>query len=73
VAATEGRSSPRKHLEKEGTEGNLTTALVGAGVVRFGRATARQSGGGPSSVGGQYGADGASRCEEWEGGVETVL
>jgi hypothetical protein len=55
AAATEGRSSPRKHLEKEGIEGNLTAALVGAGAVRFGRATARQSGGGPSLVGVQYG------------------
>jgi hypothetical protein len=54
-AATEGMSSPRKHLEKEGTEGNLTAMLVGVGVARFGRATVRQSGGGPSSVGGQYG------------------
>jgi hypothetical protein len=55
VAATEGGSSPRKHLETVGTKGNLTVTLVGAGAARFGRATARQSGGGPSSVGGQYG------------------
>jgi hypothetical protein len=54
AAATKGGSSPRKHLENEGTEGNLTVALVGAGAVRFGRATARQSGGGPSLVGMQY-------------------
>jgi hypothetical protein len=50
AATTEGGSSPRKHLEEEGTEGNLTAALVGAGAVRFG-----WSGGGLSSVGGQYG------------------
>jgi hypothetical protein len=37
AAATDGGSLPRKHLEKEGTEGNLTAALVGAGVARFGR------------------------------------
>jgi hypothetical protein len=48
AAATEGGSSPLKHLEKEGTEGNLTAALVGAGVARFGRATVRQSSGRPS-------------------------
>jgi hypothetical protein len=41
AAATKGGSSPRKDLEKEGTEGNLTAALVDAGATRFGRATAR--------------------------------
>jgi hypothetical protein len=55
AAATKGGSSPRKYLEKEGTKGNLTATLVGAKAARFGRATARQSGGGPSSVGVQYG------------------
>jgi hypothetical protein len=29
AAATEGGSSPRKHLEKEGTEENLTVGEVG--------------------------------------------
>jgi hypothetical protein len=52
AAATKGGSSPQKHLEKEG---NLTAVLVGAGAARFGRAMARQSGGGLSSVGVQYG------------------
>jgi hypothetical protein len=55
AAATKGGSSPRKHLDKKGTEGNLTAALVGVGAARFGRATARQSGDGPSSAGVQYG------------------
>jgi hypothetical protein len=30
AATMEGRSLPRKHLEKEGTEGNPTAVLVGA-------------------------------------------
>jgi hypothetical protein len=55
AAATKGGSLPQKHLEKEGTEGNLTAALVGAEAARFGRAMARQSGGEPSSVGVQFG------------------
>jgi hypothetical protein len=42
AAATEGGSSPQKHLEIEGTEGNLTATLVGAGAARFGRAMVRQ-------------------------------
>jgi hypothetical protein len=45
AAATEGRSSPREHLEKEGAEGNLT---VGEGGQHGGRARpmTRSSGGG---------------------------
>jgi hypothetical protein len=31
AAATEGGSSPREHLEKEGVEGNLTGARGGGG------------------------------------------
>jgi hypothetical protein len=44
MAATKGGSSPRKHLEKEGTEGNLT---VGEGRQHGGgaRPTMRSSGG----------------------------
>jgi hypothetical protein len=42
AATTEGGSSLRKHLETEGTEGNLTATLVGAGAARFGQATMRQ-------------------------------
>jgi hypothetical protein len=44
VAATEGGSTPQKHLEKEGTEGNLT---VGEGGQHGGGATPamRSSGG----------------------------
>jgi hypothetical protein len=44
AAATEGGSSPWKHLEKEGTEGNLT---VGEGGQHGGgaRPTMRSSGG----------------------------
>jgi hypothetical protein len=42
AAATEGGSSPQKHLETEGAEGNLTATLVGAEAAWFGRATARQ-------------------------------
>jgi hypothetical protein len=34
-----------EHLEDEGTEGILTTALVGAGAAWFGRATMDQGGG----------------------------
>jgi hypothetical protein len=44
AAATEGRSSRRKHLEKEGTEGNRTAILVGVGAVRFCQATVDQGG-----------------------------
>jgi hypothetical protein len=44
-----------EHLKKEGTEGNLTTALVGTRAARFAQAKARQSGGRPSSMGVQYG------------------
>jgi hypothetical protein len=45
AATTEGGSSPRKQQEKEGTEGNLTAALVGTGAARFGRATLDRGGG----------------------------
>jgi hypothetical protein len=51
VAAIEGGSSRRKHLEKEGTEGNRTVMLVGVGVARFGRATVDQGGGRSFSMG----------------------
>jgi hypothetical protein len=34
MVATEGGSSPRKHLEKEGTEGNLTVGEGGGGAAR---------------------------------------
>jgi hypothetical protein len=34
-----------EHLEDEGTEGILTTTLVGNGAVRFGRATVDRGGG----------------------------
>jgi hypothetical protein len=37
--------SPWEHLEDEWTEGNLSTALVGVGVARFGRATVDRGGG----------------------------
>jgi hypothetical protein len=33
MVATEGGSSPRKHLEKDGTEGNLTVG-EGGGAAR---------------------------------------
>jgi hypothetical protein len=56
AAATEGRSLPRKHLEKEGTEGNPTAVLVGAGVARLGRAMVDQGGGGSFLMGQSFGA-----------------
>jgi hypothetical protein len=56
-AATKGGSSLRKHLEKEGTEGNLTAVLVGVRAAWFGQATVGQCGGRPSSVGMQYGCE----------------
>jgi hypothetical protein len=51
AAATEGGSSRRKHLEKEGTEGNLIVRLVGAGATLFGRATVDRGGGRSFSMG----------------------
>jgi hypothetical protein len=37
--------SPWEHLEEEGTEGILTTMLVGVGAARFGRAMVDRGGG----------------------------
>jgi hypothetical protein len=51
AAATEGGSSWRKHLEKEGTEGNLAMTLVGAGAALFGRAMVDRGGGRSFSMG----------------------
>jgi hypothetical protein len=47
TAATEGGSSPRKHLEKEGTEGNLTE--VGGGRHGNGARPAMSFNGGGST------------------------
>jgi hypothetical protein len=47
TAATEGGSSPRKHLEKEGTEGNLTE--VGGGRHGNGARPATSFNGGGST------------------------
>jgi hypothetical protein len=47
TAATEGWSSPRKHLEKEGTEGNLTK--VGGGWHGNGARLAMSFNGGGST------------------------
>jgi hypothetical protein len=43
--------SPWEHLQDEGTEGILTTALVGTGVARFGRAMVNRGGGSSFSMG----------------------
>jgi hypothetical protein len=71
AAATEGWSSPRKHLEKEGTEGNPTAVLVGIGAARLGRATVDRGGGGSFSMGQSLGAQrmelgaGLDAVERW--------
>jgi hypothetical protein len=54
---------PWEHLEDEGTEGILTTALAGAEAAQFGRAMVDRGGGRSFSIG---------QClehEEWELGA----
>jgi hypothetical protein len=71
AAATEGGSSPQKHLEKEGTEGNPTAVLVGAGAARLGRVTVDRGGGKSFSMGQLFGAwrmgvgEGLDVVERW--------
>jgi hypothetical protein len=65
AAATEGGSSPREHLKKEGAEGNLT---VGEGGAARGRSEAGDDGPKRRRVGAWCGMSGDTerRSKEWD-------